>query len=87
KNTPFIKATLMTALLSLVVAVLSTVSATFVGYGLAKYRFKGNGLVMGCVLFTLLVPSATVMIPMYTRFRYFDIFGIIEMIKGSPGNL
>lgn len=82
-QTPFTQAVISTLLLSLLVAVCSVVMAALVGYGLAKFRFKGSGVVMALVVFTLLVPPATVMVPMYIRFRYFDIFGILQSVAGG----
>lgn len=70
-KTPFWEAVIYTFLLSLMVAVCSTIMAALVGYGLAKFKFRGSGIVMALVLFALLVPPQTVLIPMYTRFRYF----------------
>lgn len=83
QQTPFFQAVFTTLLLSLMVAVCSTVMAALVGYGLAKFKFRGAGLVMALVIFTLLVPPATVMVPMYIRFRYFDVFGLIQAISGG----
>lgn len=87
KQTPFLEAVIGSFLLSLMVAVCSVIMAALVGYGLAKFRFKGVGLVIALVIFTLLVPPATVMVPMYIRFRYFDIFGILQAITGSAVKL
>ncbi len=60
---------------------------SLVGYGLARYRFKGNGLVFAMVLTTIIVPVQTAQIPLYLEYRAFDFFGIgklIGMITGTP---
>lgn len=54
---------------SLVVAVgtalLTTVVATLAGYGLAKFRFRGSGVVFGVLLLALMIPFQAVLTPLY----------------------
>lgn len=60
---------------------------SLVGYGLARYRFKGNGLVFAMVLVTIIVPLQTAQIPLYLEYQAFDFFGIgslIGAITGTP---
>ncbi|UNK70464.1 carbohydrate ABC transporter permease [Microbacterium sp. H1-D42] len=56
---------------SLVIATVSSVVATFtcalVGYGLAKYRFRGQGLIFGMVLSALMIPFAVILIPLFVE--------------------
>jgi multiple sugar transport system permease protein len=47
-----------TALLTMVVATLS-------GYGLAKFRFRGSGIVFGVILLALMIPFQAVLTPLY----------------------
>ncbi len=60
-----------TALLSIGTALLTTFISSFIAYGFARYKFKGNGLLFFCVIFTLIVPPQTVIIPLFLRFRFF----------------
>jgi ABC-type glycerol-3-phosphate transport system permease component len=54
---------------SLVVAVVTTLSVLFfdslVGYTLAKFRFRGRGLVFVAILSTLMIPTEMLVIPWY----------------------
>lgn len=84
KNNDFIGGMLNTALYSLMVAVCSTFSAAFVGYGLAKFNFKGRGLIFALVVFTMLLPLQTIYLPLYSTFKFFDVFGILSLF-GSKG--
>ncbi|MFE6736566.1 carbohydrate ABC transporter permease [Microbacterium sp. NPDC057650] len=56
---------------SLVLAVVTSAIATFlcalVGYGLAKYRFRGQGLIFGLVLSALMIPFAVILIPLFVE--------------------
>jgi multiple sugar transport system permease protein len=76
-----------TFLISFLCGVLQMIVCTFVGYGLARFKFKGRNIVMGLVLFTILAPPQTYMISMYLKFRYFDIFHIAQAATGAPINL
>lgn len=49
-------------------AVLQILSCAFVGYGLARYRFPGYGLLLALVIFTFLVPPQTIVVPLYMFF-------------------
>ena len=63
--------------LSLTVSVLQTVSAAFIGYGFARFRFRGSGLLFALVVFTLVVPPQTVIVSLYLNFRFFNLFGLL----------
>lgn len=76
-----------TALISLMAGIIQMIVCSFVGYGLAKFRFRGRGIVMAVVLFSVITPPLTYQTSMYLKFRYFDVFGIIEAVTGSSLNL
>ena len=72
-----------TAVFSVVVAVLATASSALVGYGLARFRFPGCKLLVGVVVFTMMLPIQTVSLPLYSSFRFFDFFGVVQATTGS----
>lgn len=80
----YIAAFFNTLMLSLISALLQTFVACLVGYGLAKFKFKGNALVMGAVILTMVVPHGTVYLSMFMEFRYFDFFGLLSLIGLQP---
>lgn len=69
--------------LCLVVSVLQVASCTLVGYGFARFDFRGSGIAFALVLLTLLVPPQVMMTPLYLNFRYFNVFGLLP----KPVNL
>ncbi len=79
------KVLLNSILLSGSTMILQTISCALAGYGFAKLKFKGSNLLFACVIFTILVPPQTIMIPTYLHYKNFDIFGMIELITGRPG--
>ncbi len=47
-----------------------------VGYGFARFNFPMKKLFFGMVIFSLLIPSQLISIPMYVQYRSFDFFGL-----------
>lgn len=50
---------------SISTAVLTAVIATMAGYGFARFRFRGSGVVFGLVLLTMMVPFQAILTPLY----------------------
>ena len=65
------------------ITVISTIIHVFIcamiGYGFARFNFRFKGVLFGLVIFTLLVPSQLVSIPMYVQYRNFDFFGLGQL--------
>nr|WP_141503336.1 carbohydrate ABC transporter permease [Paenibacillus luteus] len=78
---------LNTLFLSSTVMLLQTITCVLAGYGFARVKFRGSSLLFGAVVFTILVPPNTIMIPLYLNFKNFDFFGVIELISGQSANL
>ncbi|MBQ8370446.1 MAG: carbohydrate ABC transporter permease [Clostridia bacterium] len=79
----YLIALLNTFVLSLVCALLQTFVCCIIGYGFAKFKFKGNGLLFLCVIFTMVVPHTTLQLSLFMKFRYFDILGIVNLLGGG----
>ncbi len=81
-----------TLLLSVLCALIQTFVACLVGYGLAKFKFKGNKLVMLMVIITMIIPHSALDLAMLKHFTNFDIArimsisskGILTLISGGP---
>lgn len=74
-----------TIIVCLLVAVLTMYSASFIGYGFAKFNFKGKNLLFLLVVITIIIPPATILLPMFAKFRYFDFdfLGLIKIFSGK----
>jgi multiple sugar transport system permease protein len=64
--------------LAILVGVLQLASCSLVGYGLARFKFRGNGIIFGLAVFTLMVPQQMISIPLYLNFRFFNFFGMSD---------
>ncbi len=73
--------------LSLLCAVPQTLICACTGYALAKMKGKLGKLGMLPVFITILVPPQIILVPMYLKFRFFDFFGILELLTGQSVNL
>ena len=69
--------------LSLACALLQTFSCCLIGYGLAKFKFRGAKAVFFCVVLTLAIPHGTMQAAISYHFRYFDILGIFKFFSGG----
>ena len=76
-----------TFILSVLCGLIQTFMCCVIGYGLAKFKFKGNKLVFLLVIFTMVIPHGTLRLSMFVNFRFFDIFGLFKLIGGQPLNL
>lgn len=60
---------------------------SMVGYGFARYKFPFKNLLFACVVVMIVIPTHTIMLPLYMTFAKFDIFGILQHTRGSAVNL
>ena len=74
-----------TVLISLLCAALQMVSCSLAGYGFARFRFAGRNLLFGVVIFSIIVPMQTLILPTYAEFKNFDIFGLFGLINTISG--
>ncbi len=59
-------------------ALLQVISSLVVGYGLARFDFKGKKFLTVMLFIVMLVPGTVIQLPQYFQFRYFGI-GIIKI--------
>ncbi len=77
----------VTVLISVTSTVVSVFVCSLIGYGLGRYKFKGCNLVYAAVLFTVIMPIQTAQIPLVYYYRWFDFFGIgqiVGLFTGEP---
>lgn len=68
------------------VSTLLTVSSCcMIGYGFARFKFRGRGFLMVMLIVMLIIPVEIVSIPNYLLFSNFDPLGIIGLINSVAG--
>ena len=58
---------------------------SMVGYGFARFNFPFKNVLFACVVIMIVIPSHTIMLPLYMTFKNFDPFGLVSAIKGTSG--
>lgn len=86
RDNAYFQALLNSTTLSLMCALLQTLTCTLVGYGFAKFKFRFKKLLFVCVIFTMIVPHETLQLSLFMKFRYFDIWGIMGGISHLFGS-
>ncbi|WP_152394176.1 carbohydrate ABC transporter permease [Paenibacillus guangzhouensis] len=83
--TKYGSALLNTFMISSATTIIQLATCALAGYAFARLKFKGSGILFALVIFTIVVPPQTIMIPLYLTYRYFDLFGILKWFteKGS----
>ena len=70
-------------ILSFSAAVIQMLICSLIGYGFAKFKFRGRNLIFVLVMITMIIPHQTLQHSMYLEFRNFDILGIVRLLKGG----
>ena len=73
-----------TLLLSLLCAFLQTFVACLIGYGLAKFKFKGNKVIMITVIVTMIIPHIALKSAMTQQLMNFDLFRVFAWNYKGP---
>ncbi|MBQ8145858.1 MAG: carbohydrate ABC transporter permease [Clostridia bacterium] len=81
----YFSAFLNTFLASLTIALIQTIICSLIAYGLAKFKFKGNSIVFGLVIFTMMVPQESLRFAMEMFFKLFGTSNPIGMLLSSMG--
>ncbi len=74
-------------LYSLTLMILQVLVCSMVGYGFARFNFPFKSVLFACVVVMIVIPTNTIMLPLYMTFAQFDVFGIIKAVTGSSVNL
>ena len=73
---------------SFVVAIASTLLAVLIntmsGYALAKFRFKGDKIIMILILSTIMLPLEVIMVPIFSVLRFFGLFNSLWALIIPP---
>ncbi len=77
-NMNYIRSSINSILFSLLISASQLLACTVIGYGFARFNFKGRGILFSLVIFTLVVPPQMIVIPLFLNFRYFNFFGLIK---------
>lgn len=83
----FWKALFNTIWIALLVSVVQIIFCTLVGYGFARFKFPLKKFWFACVMLVIVIPPQTIMSSLYLHFKFFDVFGISQLLTGKNINL
>ncbi|MBO4693121.1 MAG: carbohydrate ABC transporter permease [Clostridia bacterium] len=66
-------------------SLISFFTCAVVGYGLARFEFRGKKLLIGFMILCILIPDPMVMIASYDNFRHLDFLGILGLLSKLVG--
>jgi multiple sugar transport system permease protein len=75
-----------TLVVNIVCSVIQVLTCALTGYGFARFKFKGKSILFFIVILQILMPTQILAIPQFKFFRYFNLFGLPELITGAPIN-
>lgn len=64
---------------NVVSSLIQIVTCALAGYGFARFKFKGKGIMFALLIFAIIVPPQMTVIPMYLQFQNFTFFGFGEI--------
>ncbi len=67
-------------MISLIPSLIQTIVCSLVGYGLARYRFRGKNLIFILILATFIIPAQNTAIPQMLTYRKFGLLGNINAL-------
>lgn len=70
-----------TFILSTCCSLLSLVTCSLAGYGLARFKFRGSGILFALMLFTIIVPGQFFILPTYLNFASFSNLTDIQILN------
>ncbi len=76
---------LNTFVYEMVASLIQFCSCAVAAYGLARFKLRGKGIMMGMIILTILVPSMMIITPSYVNFSRMDFFGILGLISKMTG--
>ncbi len=74
-----------TLLTAVVTAFLQVAMCLVVGYGFARFQFRGRKAMFLLVILTMIVPQQAISTSLYTTYRYFDLFGLLRLMGLATG--
>jgi ABC-type glycerol-3-phosphate transport system permease component len=65
--------------------IIQIVVCSMVGYGFARFEFPFKKVLFMGVILTIVIPTHTIMLPLYIDFMRFDVFDILKNVFGVDG--
>lgn len=74
---------LNTLIYTVVLTLIQVLVCSMVGYGFARFNFPFKKVLFACVIVMIVLPSHTIMLPLYMTFREFNPLGLVGLFNGG----
>lgn len=74
---------LNTLIYTVVLTLIQVLVCSMVGYGFARFNFPFKKALFACVIVMIVLPSHTIMLPLYMTFREFNPLGLVGLFNGG----
>ena len=81
----YVQAVRNTLLICMGSSLILIVSCALTGYGFARFQFRGQKVMMAVLLFSIIVPPQTLILPQYLENAKFDFFFALPVINAVSG--
>ncbi len=61
-------------------ALIEIVSCMIAAYGLSRFNIKGQKILFGAMIITILIPFPMILVPTYANYSHFDVVGILGLL-------
>ena len=75
-----------TGRIMMVSACIQVLVTAMVGYGFARFEFYGKKILFAIVIFTILVPAQTTIMPSFIQMTNFNMFGVADILSVLSGH-
>jgi len=72
-----------TLIYTITLTLIQVLVCSMVGYGFARFAFPFKKVLFACVIVMIVIPSHTIMLPLYMTFREFNPLGIVGLFNGG----
>lgn len=76
-----------TIILNLIASILQVITCSLTGYGFARFKFKGKGILFAIVILMIIVPPQITTIPLYMQYAYFKPQWLAKLLTGGETTL
>lgn len=74
---------LNTMIYTVALTLIQVLVCSMVGYGFARFNFPLKKILFACVIVMIVLPSHTIMLPLYMTFREFNPLGLVGLFNGG----
>lgn len=83
----YVKVLSQTLFYDLSIMVIQVLVCSMVGYGFARFKFPFKNALFACVIMMIVIPTHSIMLPLYVTFQNFDFFGLARLFGSGEMNL